>query len=113
MSEGTASTPQEEALADKIESTRQRLGETVEALAAKADVKGRAQRRAMEVTDSLRSKARDTAREARDKARAATGKVTEQDAAAGLRQHGTQVAAAAAAVAALALAWLAIRRLRK
>jgi len=123
MSEDTASTPQEEALAGKIESTRQQLGETVEALAAKADVKRRAQRRAMEVTGSLRDKARDTAggardkardtaRAARDKARAAKGKVTEQQAAVGLRQHRAQVTAAAA-VATLVLAWLAMRRLRR
>jgi dsDNA-specific endonuclease/ATPase MutS2 len=69
MSEDVAGsrTPQEEAVAEEIEHTRQQLGETVEALAAKADVKERAQRRATEVTGNLRGKAR-----------AAKDKVTEQ-----------------------------------
>jgi phage-related tail protein len=60
MSEDTAGsrTPEEAALAAEIEHTRERLGETVEALAAKADVKGRAQHRAAEVAGSLRGKAR-------------------------------------------------------
>ncbi len=51
-------TPEEEALAGEIERTREQLGETVEALAAKADVKGRAQHRVAEVTGNLRGKAR-------------------------------------------------------
>jgi hypothetical protein len=68
MSDAAGSrTPEEEALAGEIERTREQLGETVEALAAKADVKGRAQRRATELTGNLRGKAR-----------AAKGKVTEQ-----------------------------------
>lgn len=50
-------TPQEEALANEIERTRQELGETVEALAAKADVKGRAQRRATELAGTVRGTA--------------------------------------------------------
>ncbi len=47
-------TPEEEALAGEIEHTREQLGETVEALAAKADVKGRAQHRVAEVKGNLR-----------------------------------------------------------
>ncbi len=50
--------PEEEALAGEIERTREQLGETVEALAAKADVKGRAQHRVAEVKGNLRGKAR-------------------------------------------------------
>ena len=41
----------------EIERTRERLGETVEALAAKADVKARAQRKADQLTGQLKSKA--------------------------------------------------------
>jgi Protein of unknown function (DUF3618) len=37
--------PGEQALAGQIEHTRQQLGETAEALAAKADVRGRVQHR--------------------------------------------------------------------
>ncbi len=68
MSDAAGSrTPEEEALAGEIERTREQLGETVEALAAKADVKGRARRRGAEVTGNLRGRAR-----------AAKDKVTEQ-----------------------------------
>ena len=41
----------------EIEHTRERLGETVEALAAKADVKARAQQKAGQLTGQLKSKA--------------------------------------------------------
>ena len=40
----------------EIEQTRERLGQTVEELAAKADVKGRAQAKAAEVTTRARVK---------------------------------------------------------
>jgi hypothetical protein len=115
--------PEEEALAEEIEHTRQQMGETVEALAAKANVKGRAQRRAAEVTGNLRGKAR----AAKDKV---TGQAGDRAAAAGrgvrevtsapqrsagqavatAREHGGKVAVA---VAVFVLAWLAVRRLRK
>ena len=130
MSDVTGSRrPEEEALAGEIERTREQLGETVEALAAKANVKGRAQHRAAEVRDNLGSKAR-----------AAKGKVAEQagdlrnDAAAAgravrgstpapvqrsagqavviVRGNRGKAAATAAAAAVLILAWLVIRRRR-
>jgi uncharacterized protein DUF3618 len=85
MSDDTAA--REEALADEIEQTRQQLGETVEALAAKTDVKGRAKRRAAEIASTMRSKA-------------------------GTPEAKT-AAQVAAAVAALVLAWLALRRPRR
>lgn len=40
----------------EIERTREQLGETVEALAAKVDVKARAQRKAGQLTGQLKSK---------------------------------------------------------
>jgi Protein of unknown function (DUF3618) len=86
-------TPEEEALAGEIERTREQLGETVEALAAKADVKGRAQHRVAEVTGNLRGKAR-----------AAKDKVT-------VRTNRGKVASASLA-ALVVLAWLALRRRR-
>jgi hypothetical protein len=125
MSEDVAGsrTPQEEALAEEIEHTRQQVGETVEALAAKADVKARAQRRAAEVTGHLRGKARaakdKVAGRAGDRAAAAGRGVREAtrapqrsagQAVATAREHGGQVAVA---VAAVVLAWLAARRLRR
>jgi|SRR5690348_161885 len=70
-------TPAEQALTEEIEHTREQLGETVEALAAKADVKGRAQRRAAEVKDDLLGKAR----AAKDKVTEQAGELAEEAAA--------------------------------
>src|SRR2546423_1783353 len=47
--------PQE--LEREIERTREQLGQTVELLAAKADVKGRAQAKATELSERIKSKA--------------------------------------------------------
>jgi hypothetical protein len=97
MSEDTAGSrpSQEEALAEEIEQTRQQLGETVEALAAKADVKGRAQHRAAEVKDSLRGKARaagdkatEQAGELRDEAAAKTAQARDAAQTASTRMTG-------------------------
>jgi hypothetical protein len=88
MSEDTAGSgtpPQSaEALTAEIERTRLELGETVEALVAKTDVKARARHRAAEVADSLRGKARSG----------------------GTLTYGV----AAAGAAALLLSWLTVRR---
>jgi hypothetical protein len=100
-------TPEQEALAEEIERTREQLGETVEALAAKADVKGRAQRRATEAKDNLRGKARAV----KDKVTAQPGELRGQ-AVVIVRGHGLEATAAAAAVAALIFAWLGLRSRR-
>ena len=56
----TASPPDNpEALVDEINRTREELGNTVEALAAKVDVRTRAQQRETEVSGQLKSKVRD------------------------------------------------------
>jgi len=54
--------PQE--LEREIERTREQLGETVELLAAKADVKGRAQAKATELSERIKSKAGQVRRQA-------------------------------------------------
>lgn len=100
-------TPEQEALTEEIERTREQLGETVDALAAKADVKARAQRRAAEVRNNLRGKAR----AARDKVTEQPGELRGQ-AAVIVRGHGLEATAAAAAVAALIFTWLALRSRR-
>src|SRR4030095_6266280 len=46
-----------QALERQIERTREQLGQTVELLAAKADVKSRAQAKAAELSDRFKSKA--------------------------------------------------------
>jgi hypothetical protein len=94
-------TPEEEALAEEIEQTRQQLGDTVEALAAKADVKARARHKAEEVTGKLRGKAQ-----------AVKAKVTEQAPPQRIETAAT-AAAAALAVLALTFAWLAVRSRRR
>ena len=55
-------------LRQEIERTRERLGETVDELAAKADVKGRARVKATKATAQARDKAAKTAGQARDQA---------------------------------------------
>ncbi len=109
-------TPEEEALAEEIQHTRQQLGETVEALAAKADVKARAQHRAAEATSSLRGRARAAkdkvagqAAELRGAAPAPVQRSAGQAVVIVRGQRG-KAAVAALAGAALVLAWLTVRR---
>jgi hypothetical protein len=102
-----------EALTADIERTRQELGETVEALVAKTDVKARAKHRAAEAAGSLRGKADAAIGKARSGTRTAKEKVAGQRPEAqtlkGARVYG--VAAATATV--LLLAWLTVRRRRR
>ena len=51
-----ASTRQPEDIRSDIEETREQLGETVEALAAKADVKGQAKAKVEDVKEQVREK---------------------------------------------------------
>jgi hypothetical protein len=99
--------PEQEALTEEIQRTREELGETVEALAAKVDVKARAQRRAAEVKGNLLGKARD----AKDKVTAQAGE-RRGEAVVIVRGHYLEATAAAAAVAAVIFAWLALRSRR-
>jgi ElaB/YqjD/DUF883 family membrane-anchored ribosome-binding protein len=63
-----------EALRREIEQTRAELGETVEALAARADVKARAQ----DAVDDVKQRVHDAADEARQRARGAVDTVAYQ-----------------------------------
>jgi hypothetical protein len=117
---GSGTPPQTpEALAAEIERTRHELGETVEALVGKTDVKARAQHRAAEVIGNLRGqartaagKARDGVRDAKHKARRASEKAARHapaiPSAGSSRVYGA--AAAALTAAALTVAWLMVRR---
>jgi hypothetical protein len=49
-----AVSPERQAIIDDIERTREQMGQTVEALAAKADVKAQVQRKAAAVTGTAR-----------------------------------------------------------
>jgi acetylornithine deacetylase/succinyl-diaminopimelate desuccinylase-like protein len=110
-----------EALAAEIEQTRHELGETVEALVAKTDVKARAQHKAAEVTENLRGKAQTAAGKVRERARGAQAmaRAAQEKAARrvpALRSSGATGAygaAAALAAAAIILGWPMIRRRRQ
>jgi len=65
-----------EALVAEINRTREELGETVEALAARADVKARAQQRAAEVSGQLRGKLAGVKQELGSRTSQFTGKVS-------------------------------------
>jgi Protein of unknown function (DUF3618) len=90
-------------LARDIEQTRERLGETVEALAAKTDVKARAKEKASQVSSQLREKGTATAN-------AVTGRVkgTGTQVATTARDNPAPMAVTAAASAALGALLLAI-----
>ncbi|MYT74868.1 MULTISPECIES: DUF3618 domain-containing protein [unclassified Streptomyces] len=109
---GSASEPDE--LRDKVERTRAELGETVEALAAKADVKARAKDRAAhvkeqasEAADTARTKVSDVAHQAQDKLSGPAGSEAARSA-----RDPRAIALLAASAGALVL-WLARRRRRK
>lgn len=85
----TASPPDNpEALLNEINRTREELGNTVEALAAKVDVRTRAQQRATEVSGQLKSKVRDVTQGLSGKADQLKGEVSGR--AAGARQVVTE-----------------------
>ena len=72
--------PQE--LEREIERTREQLGETVELLAAKADVKGRAQAKATELSERIKSKAGQVRQQATGRGDSVRGQLTATTAAA-------------------------------
>lgn len=74
LSGGLSAAPDDvQQLEQEIERTREQLGETVEQLAAKADVKGRARAKAAEVSESVRSQLAAKTAGARQKAMSAGG----------------------------------------
>ena len=93
-----------QAILDDIDRTREQLGETIEALAAKADVQAQAKRKAAEAQAQARQRATEVAGTARRQASRAV-------AAAGGRPQ--RVAVAVAAGAALLAGLLVIRKLRR
>ncbi|WP_405836898.1 DUF3618 domain-containing protein [Streptomyces sp. NBC_01518] len=65
---GDEATPSTDELRAQVEATREELGETVEALAAKADVKARAQEKADTVKQQVEEKTAQAQAQLRDKA---------------------------------------------
>ena len=82
----TATPDDQQELEKEIEQTRERLGETVEALAAKADVRTQAQQKLGQLTARLMGKAT----EAKGKATEATRQLRLQDKANQAKQQATQ-----------------------
>ncbi len=124
--------PAEAAAARDIQATREELGQTVEALAAKADVKARAREKIRNISGKLRVKTTDAARSARSAAGPVTSRVKDRALAGGgsvrqampepARRAASRAAAAAkdkrapAAVAGVGLllgCWLVLRRRRR
>ena len=77
-----------DALVEEINRTREELGNTVEALAAKVDVKARAQQKATEVSGQVKSKVRDVTQGLSGKAGQLKGEVSDRTA--GTRQAVTE-----------------------
>jgi Protein of unknown function (DUF3618) len=124
--------PAEAAVASDIQATREELGQTVEALAAKADVKARAREQARNISGRFRVKTTDAARSARSAAGPVPSRVKDRALAGGasVRQaipeparratsraataaKDKRVAAAAAGGGLLLGCWLVLRRRRR
>lgn len=72
---GSSEKPDVQALRAEIAQTRVELGETVQALAAKADVKARAKEQVENTKQRVKAQAAEAGQKARDAAQAATVKV--------------------------------------
>jgi ABC-type transporter Mla subunit MlaD len=123
--------PDADALRAEIKQTRAELGETVQALAAKADVKARAKDQVEQTKQKVKAQATEAVHNARDAAVAATDKVRAaagqagdrartavddpkvQDAKAQVRRNQVPIAAVFAGVAALVGIILIVRGRRR
>lgn len=115
----TASPDDQQELEKEIEQTRERLGETVEALAAKVDVKARAQKKLSQLTTRLKGKAtaatrqlrlQDRAKQLRLQDKANQAKRQANQAAQQVRKGPIPVAAAAGVLGALVVFLVLVRR---
>ncbi len=119
-------TPEVEVLRDEIRQTRAELGETVQALAAKADVKARAKEQVEQTKQRVREQAAQATERVRESAAQATGIVRGQakqvahkaassaeDASQRARKNPTPWVSAVAAGVALVVVLLVIRGRRR
>jgi cobalamin biosynthesis Mg chelatase CobN len=81
--------PDVEALREEIRQTRAELGETVQALAAKADVKARAKEQVEQAKARVKAQAAETTGKVRDAALVASDKVRHAAVSAGATARGT------------------------
>ena len=106
----TTSPDDQQELEKEIEQTREQLGQTVEALAAKVDVKARAQEKLGQLTARLKGKATEANRRLRLQDRANQAKQQAGQAGQQIRKRPVPAAATAGVIGALVLFFTVIRR---
>jgi chromosome segregation ATPase len=106
----TATPDDQQELEKEIEQTRERLGETVEALAAKADVKTQAQEKLGQLTARLKGKATEASRKLRLQDRANQVKQQAGQAGQQIRKSPVPAAATVGVIGGLVLFFTVIRR---
>jgi ElaB/YqjD/DUF883 family membrane-anchored ribosome-binding protein len=106
----TATPDDQQELEKEIEQTREQLGQTVEAMAAKVDVKARAQQELGQLTARLKGQAAETTRRLRLQDRANQAKQQAAQAGQQIRKRPVPAAATAGVLGALVLFFALIRR---
>ena len=106
----TTSADDQQELEKEIEQTREQLGQTVEALAAKVDVKARAQEKLGQLTARLKGKATEASRQLRLQDRANQAKQQVGQAGQQIRKRPVPAAATAGVIGALVLSFALVRR---
>jgi ElaB/YqjD/DUF883 family membrane-anchored ribosome-binding protein len=106
----TTSPDDQQELEKEIEQTREQLGETVEALAAKVDVKARAQEQLGQLTARLKGKATEATRQLRLQDKANQAKQQAGQAGQQIRKRPVPAAATAGVIGVLVLFFTLIRR---
>jgi uncharacterized protein YhaN len=92
-SSSSGAKPDVDALRAEIKQTRAELGETVQALAAKADVKARAKEQVEQTKQKVKAQAAEAGQKAREAASAASGRMRTAAVQAGDKARGTAVQA--------------------
>ena len=106
----TATPDDQQELEKEIEQTREQLGQTVEALAAKVDVKARAQQELGQLTARLKGRATEATRRLRLQDRVNQAKQQAGQAGQQIRKRPVPAAATAGVIGALVLFFALIRR---
>jgi ElaB/YqjD/DUF883 family membrane-anchored ribosome-binding protein len=106
----TTSADDQQELEKEIEQTREQLGETVEALAGKVDVKARAQEKLGQLTARLKGKAAEATQKLRLQDRANQAKQQAGQAGQQIRKRPVPAAATAGVIGALVLFFAVVRR---
>jgi ElaB/YqjD/DUF883 family membrane-anchored ribosome-binding protein len=106
----TATPDDEQELEKEIERTREQLGQTVEALAAKVDVKARTQEKLSQLTARVKGKATEASRQLRLQDKADKAKQQAAQAGQQVRKRPVPVAATAGVLGVLVLLFTLIRR---